>query len=105
MKHPLTTRWLWAVIACVLWLGAPVLASAGPVSFQGKLDGAPQGPPVRTNGTGKAHLNYDVATHVLTWSVEFGGLSGPAIMAHFHGPAPAGKNAGVLIWMSEKGKM
>jgi len=33
MKHPLTTRWLWAVIACVLWLGAPVLASAAPVSF------------------------------------------------------------------------
>ena len=26
-------------------------------------------------------------------------------MAHFHGPAPADKNAGVLIWMSPKGKM
>ena len=24
--------------------------------------------------------------------------------AHFHGPAEAGKNAGVQIWISEKGK-
>jgi hypothetical protein len=89
----------------VLWLGAPALASAAPVSFQVKLDGAQQVPPVQTNGSGTADLTYDSATHVLTWNVEFGGLSGPATMAHFHGPAPAGKNAGVLIWMSEKGKM
>jgi hypothetical protein len=26
-------------------------------------------------------------------------------MAHFHGPAAAGANAGVLVWISEKGKM
>jgi hypothetical protein len=25
-------------------------------------------------------------------------------MAHFHGPAPAGKNAGVEIWISKKGQ-
>ena len=24
-------------------------------------------------------------------------------MAHFHGPAPAGKNAGVQIWISKRG--
>jgi hypothetical protein len=26
-------------------------------------------------------------------------------MAHFHGPAPAGKNAGVKVWISQKGTM
>jgi len=60
---------------------------------------------VQTNGSGTADLTYDAATHVLTWNVVFDGLSGPASMAHFHGPAAAGANAGVLIWMSEKGKM
>ena len=35
--------------------------------------------------------------------MTFDGLSGPATMAHFHGPAPAGQNAGVLIWISPKG--
>jgi hypothetical protein len=105
MTHPLTTRWLWAVVACVLWLGAPLMASAAPVSFQIKLDGAQQVPPVQTNGSGTADLTYDAATRLLTWNVVFDGLSGPATMAHFHGPAAAGANAGVLIWMSEKGKM
>ena len=105
MMHPLTTRWLWAVVACVLWLGMPLMASAAPVSFQVKLDGAQQVPPVQTTGSGTADLTYDSATHVLTWNVVFDGLSGPATMAHFHGPAAAGANAGVLIWMSEKGKM
>ena len=85
--------------------GAPGMASAAPVSFQVKLDGAQQVPPVQTNGSGTADLTYDAATHVLTWNVVFDGLSGPATMAHFHGPAAAGANAGVLIWMSEKGKM
>jgi hypothetical protein len=32
-------------------------------------------------------------------------LTGPATMAHFHGPAPAGKNAGVKVWISQKGNM
>ena len=60
-------------------------------------------PPVQTAGSGTADLTYDAVTKVLTWNVTFSGLSGPATMAHFHGPAPAGKNAGVEIWISTKG--
>jgi hypothetical protein len=41
---------------------------------------------------------------MLTWEGTFSGLTGPATAAHIHGPAPAGKNAGVLVWLSEKGK-
>jgi hypothetical protein len=102
--QPSTSRWLWAILACVLWIGAPLLASAAPTSFQVKLDGAQQVPPVETAGAGTADLTYDPATKVLIWNVTFSGLSGPASMAHFHGPAPAGKNAGVEIWISTKGK-
>ncbi|MGA9007371.1 MAG: CHRD domain-containing protein, partial [Xanthobacteraceae bacterium] len=43
-------------------------------------------------------------TKELTWSGTFSGLTGPATAAHFHGPAEPGKNAGVAIWISEKGK-
>ena len=99
-----TSRWLWAMLVSVLWIGAPLLASAAPTSFQVKLDGAQQVPPVQTEGSGTADLTYDPATKLLTWNVAFSGLSGPASMAHFHGPAPAGKNAGVEIWISTKGK-
>jgi len=31
------------------------------------------------------------------WNVVYSNLTGPATMAHFHGPAPVGKNAGVAI--------
>jgi hypothetical protein len=34
---------------------------------------------------------------MLTWKVTYSGLTGPATMAHFHGPAEAGKNAPVVI--------
>ena len=101
-----TSRWLGAFFLCVLFLGAPLLASAAPMSFQVKLDGTQTVPqPVETNGTGTADLTYDPATKVLTWNVSFSGLTGPATMAHFHGPAPAGKNAGIEVWISTKGKM
>jgi len=94
-----------AIIAAVVltgfaWAG---LAQAAPLSFSVDLTGAAQVPPVKTNGTGKADLTYDPANGKVTWSITFSGLSGPATMAHFHGPAAAGANAGVLIWLSQKG--
>jgi hypothetical protein len=58
---------------------------------------------VQTGATGKADLTYDPATRVLTWNVSYSGLSGPATMAHFHGPAMQGKNAPPVVWLSEKG--
>ena len=33
----------------------------------------------------------------MTWKLTYSGLSGPATAAHFHGPAEAGKNAGVAV--------
>ncbi|HZZ02375.1 CHRD domain-containing protein [Paraburkholderia sp.] len=81
------------------------LAQAAPVSFQVPLTGAQQVPPVQTPGSGSADLTYDASTRVVTWKVSFSGLSSQGTMAHFHGPAPAGKNAGVKVWLSQKGTM
>jgi hypothetical protein len=53
-------------------------------------------PPKTTTGTGTAEAAYDTSTHTLTYTVTFSGLSGPATMAHFHGPAKSGANAGVV---------
>src|SRR6185295_1748531 len=33
----------------------------------------------------------------LKWTVTYSGLSGPVTAGHFHGPAPAGANAGVVV--------
>jgi CHRD domain-containing protein len=79
------------------------LAQAAPVSFKVPLSGAQQVPPVQTNGSGTADLTYDSSTRTVTWSVTYSGLSTPATMAHFHGPAAEGKNGPVAVWLSKQG--
>jgi hypothetical protein len=51
--------------------------------------------PVTSNGTGTAILALDGDT--LLFNVRYGSLSGPAILAHIHGPADAATAAGVLV--------
>jgi hypothetical protein len=85
------------------WITSATIVHAAAVSFTVPLTGAAQVPPVTTSATGTANLTYDPSTRVLTWTVTFSGLSSAATMAHFHGPAPAGKNAGVQIWISKRG--
>ena len=94
------------IVVAACSVGLVVLAQPGiaaPMSFKVDLNGAQQVPPVQTGATGTADLTYDPATRVLTWDVNHSGLSGPATMAHFHGPATQGKNAPPVIWLSEKG--
>jgi hypothetical protein len=85
--------------------GTMTLAQAAPVAFTVPLTGDQQVPPVQTSGSGTANLTYDAGTRVVTWNITFSGLSSQATMAHFHGPAAAGKNAGVKVWLSQKGNM
>ena len=89
--------------------GAALVASGAPsyaatTTFKADLKGSSEVPPNTTSGTGSVTATYDPATKELTWSGTFSGLTGPAMAAHFHGPAEVGKNAGVQIWISEKGK-
>ena len=82
---------------------AASFAQAAPVSFTVPLSGEEQSPAVTTKASGTAELIYDPATRMVTWSISYTGLSGPATMAHFHGPAARGANASVTIWLSKQG--
>lgn len=93
-----------ALVALFGWIFSIATVQAAPTSFKVELTGAQQVPPVQTSGTGTADLTYDPSTRVLTWSVTTSGLSSAVTMAHFHGPAAAGKNGGVQIWISKKGE-
>jgi CHRD domain len=89
--------------------GAVLLAlisrgEAAGTEFKADLKASSEVPPNTSTGTGGVTMSYDAATKKVSWEGSFSGLSGPATMAHIHGPAPAGKNAGVLVWLSEKGK-
>ncbi|MGA7824449.1 MAG: CHRD domain-containing protein [Steroidobacteraceae bacterium] len=72
-------------------------------AFEVTLTGAQQVPPVDTAGKGTAKLTYDPATRVVHWTITYEGLSGAVTMAHFHGPAEPGKNAGVQVWLAKQG--
>ena len=89
-----------AVVTAVVCAG---LAQANPVSFKVPLSGAQSVPPIDSTGSGSADITYDPATRVVTWTITYSGLPGPATMAHFHGPAASGKNGPVVIWLTKQG--
>ena len=89
-----------AFLAVVAWAG---YAPANPVSFKVPLSSAQSVPPIDSAGNGSADITYDPATRMVSWTITYSGLSGPATMAHFHGPAAPGKNAPVAMWLSKQG--
>ena len=82
-----------------LALGAAIAFSGTAYADKMKavLDGKSEVPPNASAGTGTADLDYDPASKKLSWKLTYSGLSGAATAAHFHGPAEAGKNAGVAV--------
>lgn len=80
-------------VAC-LFCGA---AQAEMVAFNATMNGASEVPPKTTDGKGTASASLDTTTKVLTYGVQYTGLSGPATAAHFHGPAEPGVNAPVVL--------
>ncbi|MEO7050516.1 MAG: CHRD domain-containing protein [Rhodanobacter sp.] len=46
--------------------------------------------------SGHVDATLDTVTHKLKYTIDFKGLSGPVSIAHFHGPAKAGVDAGVM---------
>jgi CHRD domain len=91
------------LVVCLTQIVWASFALAVPVSFKVALSGAQSVPPIQTAGTGSADITYDPATRKVTWSITYSGLSSPATMAHFHGPAPQGENGPVVIWLSTQG--
>lgn len=83
-------RVLAAAVFCAFAL--PAMAQT---KFQGQLSGSQEVPPKQSNGTGTATATLNGNT--LEYTVEYSGLSGPATMGHFHGPAEPGANAGVVV--------
>src|SRR5262245_8718269 len=52
---------------------------------------------ITSSGKGSGTFTYDPATHQLTYSVTYEGLTGPAAAAHIHGPADPGANAPPVV--------
>jgi CHRD domain len=74
-------------------------------TFRATLSSAAEVPANASTGTGSLEASLDKGTSVLRWKVTYTGLTGPATMAHFHGPAMPGANAGVVVPFSSAASM
>jgi len=74
---------------------APAFAET--LTFKASMTTTQEVPPTQGAGKGEVTATYDTASKKLSWKGSYSDLSGPATAAHFHGPAAAGKNAGVVI--------
>jgi CHRD domain len=70
----------------------PALAET--MSFKADLK---SGPGITSQGNGNLTATYDTESRKLSWKGNVTGLTGNPTVAHFHGPADPGQNAGVLV--------
>jgi hypothetical protein len=68
-------------------------AHAATINLKVDLKASSEVPPKDSNGTGTLTGTLDTTTNEFKYHVEFSGLTGPVVAAHFHGPAAAGANA------------
>ena len=87
-------------LATLVAAGALAIAGCGMMdkmtgSMSVPLSGQNEVPPNASTGSGTAKLDLDGTT--LKWTVTYSGTTGPVTAGHFHGPAAAGANAGVVV--------
>ena len=87
----------------VLALFASSTSHADMLNLGATLSGAAEVPPNTTAGMGQLQAEFDKATKTLRYTLRYSGLSGPVKAGHFHGPAEAGKNAGVALGINNAG--
>ena len=83
-----------AVASALLMAGS---ASAQTLHFTAVLNGASETPPNSEKGTGTVQATLDNGSKALNYTATYSGLTGPALMAHFHGPAAPGASAPPVV--------
>jgi hypothetical protein len=89
-----------------LALAAAGLLAAGTVQaetvkYMASLSGGQEVPANTTTGKGTVEATLDTTTKALKYDISFSGLTGPAMAAHFHGPADPGSNAPPIVAMAK----
>jgi hypothetical protein len=87
-------------LATLVAAGALAIAGCGMMdrmtgTMSVPLSGANEVPPNASPGSGTAKVELE--GNALKWTVTYSGTTGPVTAGHFHGPAPAGANAGVAL--------
>jgi hypothetical protein len=91
-----------AVILSLVAL-APQPASADTVKLHADIDRAQAFStcPGAGPGVGYGVVTYDTAMNMMSWNITFSGMSGAPTVAHFHGPAAVGADAGIQVTIGD----
>ncbi len=99
-RRPLLRTGLTLIALAALVSGCSMLPkdeTAHLATFTTRLAGSNEVPPAASTAIGTVDAVLDKKTRTLRWKMSYSNLSGPATMAHFHGPAAIGANAGVTL--------
>ncbi len=66
-----------------------------PGEMSATLKGSNEVPPNSSGGSGMGKVN--LSGNSLSWTISYSGTTGPVTAGHFHGPATASANAGVVV--------
>jgi hypothetical protein len=94
---PVFVRASVAVAAMMLPM-LPVAIHAETVHLHATLKTAWEVPAKEGPGHGKLTATFDTDTDMLTYHVVYSDLTGPAVAAHFHGPASTSTTAGPQVF-------
>jgi len=94
-----------AAFSVVALLSATRAARADIVHFAATLTGKDEVPPNSSAGTGQVTAELETSERTLAYRATSQGLSGPATMAHFHGPAAPGSNGPPVITVGDNAKL
>jgi hypothetical protein len=86
-----------AIAAAAILTFAASAAHADAQKYVARLTGAAETPSVTAAGSGLVSAELDTDTAILTYTVTFSGLSGPATAADFHSAAGRGAEGPVAI--------
>lgn len=95
--HAIRTAFAATAVALIVAGCSTMNPDANLVAFSTTMTGENEVPAVMTAATGTVDAVLNKDTRLLRWKMSFNGLSGPATMAHFHGPAAIGANAKVRL--------
>ncbi|MGZ3275089.1 MAG: CHRD domain-containing protein [Phenylobacterium sp.] len=94
-----------AALSMVALFVAAGAARADIVHFAATLTGKDEVPANASAGTGQVTAELETTERTLAYRATYQGLSGPATMAHFHGPAAAGANAPPVVVVGDNAKL
>jgi hypothetical protein len=85
------------LLAAAAMLLSVTTANAETITLKADLKGGNEVPPNSSPASGTAEATFDTSSKLLTYTITYKDLTGPALGAHFHGPVEAGKNAGIVL--------